>query len=292
MQGATPMTPNTVSKPIVSWLSRIANSAGVRNEQPGPDNEYLKIAKEASTISKSALRMCVLFNALEHEAKFCMPLLDFPNTPKSFMSVSRGETRAYLDNDSLYALSNFYDSCAVAVELSRGFFPTSGPIELSEELVRAAQAWRVTCLHAIEALQQVSVLLQNVGAKHVIPDAKETIALLLSAAEKGIPRLACSGPDDDGSIAEMRRHPRYSVSVPVTLELDYKSQPAILRDISRGGCGLETISRPPDRVAATISISNGIALKGKVVWSSGLRSGIQFDEVLSEAEVAFISGIR
>jgi hypothetical protein len=288
-----------VDQPAPHWLSHVRGCLpvfGPREANAADSNlesMVRALVREIEVTSQLALASCVVFNALQIGIPISVASLHryYPNRPKVLTAILRSEMSLHLDKDSTCAFSNLHDAAALAIELARGTISISGSIKSTSNVAGVAQAWRATSVHAVEALQQARVLLLNTGVAYRIPDPERMIYLLQQAADG-----ATSGVNADGTIAgrsinEDRRHPRYFKSFPATLTYGESSQPAIVRDMSCGGCGIDIIKRLPIGGHVRMSLSDLSTFEGKIVWACGLRAGLKFDHQLTEAEV-MLSGER
>ena len=82
-----------------------------------------------------------------------------------------------------------------------------------------------------------------------------------------------------------RRHQRHLKSLAVTLEIGDRVYTARMRDVSRGGCGIETIDPIGDKSRVCIVLPNGFKVDGKIVWVGVSRAGIAFDRELSDRQL-------
>lgn len=89
-----------------------------------------------------------------------------------------------------------------------------------------------------------------------------------------------------------RFHSRYPTSVAVTLVYGNKVCPAIMRDISQGGCCVEMKNSPAENARIKIALADGLRVDGRVVWVCGARAGIQFDHLLEELDVQRLSRLK
>jgi len=82
-----------------------------------------------------------------------------------------------------------------------------------------------------------------------------------------------------------RRHQRHAKSLEVILEIGDKVNNAMMRDISRGGCGIETSDPIVEKSRVCIVLPDGFRVDGKVVWVGVSRAGIAFDRELSDRQL-------
>ncbi len=284
-----------LSNMFSQFTKRLSNFSleGVDDGRKRLEADIRSIVRELDVTAFHVLRSCHLFNSVEARM-VTRSLVDeslYPERPKIFAAAVRGELQLYLDNESVRAFFDLYDSAALATELARSAILTSGSIKSISSLAKAAAAWRATAVHAVEAIRQGEVLLQNTGVEYVVSERERIVALLLQAAEGGTAgvdaRLATLG----GRAVDERRYPRYQKSLPVTLTVCGRSMPAILRDIARGGCGVEATNRLSKAVHIRVAMTNLLNLDGEVIWVSGLRAGIKFDQLLNEAELMRARGM-
>ncbi len=121
------------------------------------------------------------------------------------------------------------------------------------------------------------------------PDVKRCVAerytrntpvlkkLLLDVIKGGHPCV-----DEDGTVKlpdlpQRRTSMRPNVHLPCMLEYHGKTYPAVVKDISSGGIGLERAPTLMPHNVAVVEFENGTCLSGMVVWSKGDRAGIKLD---------------
>jgi hypothetical protein len=95
-------------------------------------------------------------------------------------------------------------------------------------------------------------------------------------------------PGDNPSGKEARLRPRYRVLLNAELVTTSDEQAVKVRDISRGGAMIE-VRRPVAKGKEVILRRGSLELFANICWSSGKEIGLQFDDLLSEAEmIAFV----
>ena len=83
-----------------------------------------------------------------------------------------------------------------------------------------------------------------------------------------------------GSSIVRRKHERLQSSIRAILYSDTKFQSVVIRNISRGGAGLENCGHLIENDVVTIALLNGRRIDAKVRWWFAGVCGVQFFEVL------------
>jgi hypothetical protein len=280
--------PDASSKPSVlslSWLMRSVHHLAGRSQhidvQPSPFDLSLRaLVLELETTAQFVVTSCAIANA--QEAGIAVPATlaqrYFPDRPRHFPAITLGTQSLFLDRDTLASLSAFYESAALAVELSLRHVATRGS---------KSQPWRTTARHAIEAVTQTRLLLANSAMDGRFTEPLDLLASLDAVANGDTPGVMGDGTVCAPRLRDHRRHTRYLKSMPATLDVATTCVHVMLRDISRGGCGFDTTRRFALGTPATLVLHDQSRYEGKIAWTVGLSAGLAFDTEITETEAMF-----
>jgi hypothetical protein len=124
---------------------------------------------------------------------------------------------------------------------------------------------------------------------------------MLLFGRRSMPMQAFASPSPDPSleparptdnIRTLRRHPRQRTSLRAILNTAYGFQSTTVRDVSRGGVGLEGTGSfmPGDRVE--LHLLTGQRYPGVVRWWCRGHCGIAFDEMLDPEDALLVQADR
>lgn len=101
--------------------------------------------------------------------------------------------------------------------------------------------------------------------------------LLLDVIKGGFPCVDEEGTVKLPDLPQRRTSMRPNVHLPCEIEYHGKTYPAVVKDISSGGIGLERAPTLMAHNVVVVEFENGTCLSGMVVWSKGDRAGIKLD---------------
>jgi hypothetical protein len=138
-------------------------------------------------------------------------------------------------------------------------------------------AWHNLSTAALAAVVAMEPDVERCLAERYTRNTPVLKKLLLDVIKRGHPCV-----DDEGTVKlpdlpQRRTSMRPNVHMPCVLEYHGKTYPAVVKDISTGGIGLE---RAPTLMAQNVVVmefENGSCLSGMVVWSKGDRAGVKLD---------------
>lgn len=116
-----------------------------------------------------------------------------------------------------------------------------------------------------------------------------------SAATKGSIRRMPSEPNvkpNDSApdaVLRLRSHDRVGAKIRAILYTETRFQPVTIRDVSRGGAGLENCGSLIQDDLVKISLLNGRVIEARVRWWVGGMCGVQFMEPLPDDD-ALLTG--
>jgi hypothetical protein len=153
---------------------------------------------------------------------------------------------------------------------------------LSAEVV--ADAWCRTCSVLRDLIVMVVQLMDVHGVTVSPPQEAQGIALLEEAASGRSPCL-----DDDGSFslpgwAERRREKRRRFVQPIRIGIGIKTFPATSENLSSNGILIAAGFMIPTGCQVVVHLQDGRRLEACVRWSEGNKSGLAFNEPLSNQD--------
>ena len=89
-----------------------------------------------------------------------------------------------------------------------------------------------------------------------------------------------------------RQMPRMRLELSGTYIIAHEENPCLLNDLSQRGAGISLgVSAPPLGAFGALSV-NGVEAFGTVIWRSGTRFGLKFEEPLPQEEVDRLGAIH
>lgn len=145
------------------------------------------------------------------------------------------------------------------------------------DLPAVADRWRCLSLRALTAVVALEKDVERClpgRYSHNTPLLKK---LLRSVVEGGRPCVDEKATVKLPDLPQRRAEIRPNVHMPCILEYQGRSFPAIAKDISTGGVGLEEAPALLPQTVVLVEFESGSCFAGLVVWSKGPRAGVKFD---------------
>jgi hypothetical protein len=173
---------------------------------------------------------------------------------------------------------------ANALTLSFCRFPAEQRYKGGVHIEVLVGAWRDLCEATVAVIGALPSLSSNGGQLLSTKHINNTRNLLSSCANGGSPCVTEDGSLEIPGIAERRRDPRWLVEWPIALLLGPTNEPALLINISAGGCCIITTEQLRNGEILRFLTDSGRELCGKVAWSQARYHGIKFSQSLDIAD--------
>ena len=122
--------------------------------------------------------------------------------------------------------------------------------------------------------------LPNIGSQRSAFRNTETIAAPHHVS--GIHAIEQEGPINT---APLRRHVRIASHIRAVLHCKYRFQSIVIRNISRGGAGLDNCGHLIENDKVVISLLNGRRIEARVRWWLAGVCGVQFNQLLEPTDI-------
>lgn len=148
------------------------------------------------------------------------------------------------------------------------------------DLPAVADRWRCLSLRALTAV----VALEK-DVTRCLPGRYSRNTPLLKKLLRGVVEGGRPCVDENATVKlpdlpQRRASVRPNVHLPCVLEYHGRTFPAVAKDISTGGVGLEEAPALEPQTVVLIEFDSGHCVAGLVVWSKGARAGVKFDAPL------------
>lgn len=248
-----------------------------------------ELVREMSDSVEFVVWSCAIANAIERGVPLPMSTVirHLPERPKLYPAVLHGLGSIYVDRDTLLAFSSYYAAADTAVEFA------TGPLD-RQRLPDASRtaAWRCAASRAVAAVKQAQLFLANIGSDDRLPSEGAIVGLLEEVARGGILGIDQEGGVRPLRIVESRRFSRYPKRIPALIDVGGEHLSAVVRDISRGGCGIDVTRLLPRGLSVAIELDDRTRLCGAVVWSGPLHAGVEFTTPISEEQAMHMGQSR
>lgn len=175
-------------------------------------------------------------------------------------------------------IEKFYDELSDAKRASETFFMTLGAHAATQRDMVAARLpeWRTLAQEAIPLLAFV----ENDARDHVssvyAENGRILAQFLREVGEGDTRRVNAWGEISLPALAQRRRTPRRSVSVPCRVVVAGKEIEALVRDVARGGVCIASSHVFSDHQRISIKLRGRAPLEGEVMWCRDGLAGTRF----------------
>lgn len=183
------------------------------------------------------------------------------------------------DLDVCSTLQNYCARLSFAVRMSRA--GDDGIITVPEvDIEILADAWRRAAGAATDAIEALAAIAK------ASPDSRLLPALsLLQLAESGeTPCIEADGRVTIPGWAERRREKRVSVQLAATAQIGRQIVPAMIRDVSPSGLGLQCTYQGAPEERITVRLPGDRQMSGTIAWADGQRIGMMLDQRLEAGD--------
>ncbi len=276
----------------LSYLSYLSDQESfVRHAHEDGDRQrelFEAATSEAENFGVLSAVVCCTLNDLRDRGASTLPnfILGFlPSDPillQNLRKLSGGVISADLEMHLIYLNGQIYVAKALlreSVEEKKGFLTHNDVDQISH-------AWRGVCDHILLAIAYLDALFPDgrVTAQQI--DRIKLEHSLLDAREGGT-ELSLNRDFNFPTWAQKRRHRRVMLNDIGSALIDGRVHTVLITDISVGGLGLDFTEGVRKGDAITVTLSTGRSFQGRISWSAGTRSGLQFDEALPHNDILF-----
>lgn len=253
-----------------------------------------KLVRELAEAVELVTWSCAIANAIDRGVHLppSTVIRHLPERPVVYPAVLHGLSPLFLDRDTLLTFTAFYGAANTAIEFTTKALDNDGAGRREAAAAGPVAAWRCAAASATAAIAQAQLLLANVGARYRLPDIDKTCELLAEVARGGILGIDQQRGVRPLRLVESRRFTRYPKNLPALLDHGGAGLAVVIRDVSRGGCGLDVTMLLPKGLPVTVELGDGSQFASVVVWSAPLNAGVEFDSPLSEDEAMFFGERR
>lgn len=241
------------------------------------------VADEIVTLSGPLAAVTSVLNAVASpEHGTCdldvLPAL-MPPDPVVYRAVLDKLSAAEDDSEVIGLIHHFHHCLALVGRATRpALFRGAPELGGSIDVTALADAWRELAGSVIEIVSRVHEL--GCLAPGCAARFERVSAALLDASEGGSPCLQSDGCVEVPGILERRKFERHDVFWMAWLTHQGEPLSAAVRDISRGGAGLDCEIPLPLGASVVLEIRDR-HVPARVVWTGTGRVGIEFDRALS-----------
>ena len=100
------------------------------------------------------------------------------------------------------------------------------------------------------------------------------------------------GTETGPQYSKLRRHVRVASNIRALLDSKHRFQSVVIRNISRGGAGLDNCDHLIENDKVAITLLNGRRIEAKVRWWLAGVCGVQFSELLEPTDVLLTGRAR
>lgn len=271
----------------LTFLSDRKNFVSHRSIVTDNKTELFEAAKsEAENFGVlSSLVTCTL-NDLRNQGVSALPnfILGFlPSDPillQNLRQLAGGSISPDLEMHLLYLNSQI----DVAKKLTRESAEDKKNFLTHHDVDQITHAWRGVCDHVLLVLADIDSLLPNSTATGQQIDSIKLEQSLVDAREGGT-ELSLNRDFNLPKWAQKRRHSRVMLNDIGSARIDGHVQTVLIADASAGGLGLDFTEGVKKGDPIVVTLSTGRTFRGRISWSAGTRSGMQFDEELPHNDI-------
>lgn len=179
-----------------------------------------------------------------------------------------------------------YVQMQVAKELLKGSVEDQKSFLTLHEIDQISHAWRGVCDQVLLVIAGLDAHIPDGGSGASQIDRTQLETSLINARDGGS-ELSLKRDFNFPRWAQKRRHRRVLLNDIGKAVVDGTTRAVLITDASAGGLGLDFAEGIKKGARISVTLSSGRIFKGEVVWSAGTRSGMQFDQELSQNDVLF-----
>ena len=182
-----------------------------------------------------------------------------------------------------YLIQIFYLRLQTARLITKSFSRDSEDIAVKGHVHfdTIVDTWTDLCADALVILSVISTVATQ-GVTGSSEFSQDPLKRLLALTERGrAPCVRADGSIEVPSVAERRKHKRYPVAWPASLESDGVFQSLTIGDLSTGGITMLGACDLKPSTQVRIELASGRILVGRIVWYDAGRAGLAFNSPLA-----------